>query len=74
MAMSPRKKLNIHISDDGVGFAVQKGVQISRSIVRYYKHSDMEDLERVLNEIQDEHIKVYAYIFSIISILTLLFS
>ncbi|RCI05965.1 serine palmitoyltransferase component [Rhizopus stolonifer] len=45
------------VVDDGVGFAVQKGVQISRSIVRFYKHNDMEDLERVLNDIQTEHIK-----------------
>jgi len=46
------------ISDDGVSFAVQKGIQISRSIVRFYKHNDMEDLERVLSDIQSEHIKV----------------
>ncbi|ORE05149.1 PLP-dependent transferase [Rhizopus microsporus var. microsporus] len=45
------------VVDDGVCFAAQKGVQISRSIVRFYKHNDMEDLERVLNEIQAEHIK-----------------
>ncbi|KAG1144970.1 hypothetical protein G6F37_003181 [Rhizopus arrhizus] len=45
------------VVDDGVSFAVQKGVQISRSIVRFYKHNDMEDLEKVLNEIQAEHIK-----------------
>jgi 7-keto-8-aminopelargonate synthetase-like enzyme len=48
----------LYTSDDGVSFAVQKGVQISRSIVRFYKHNDMEDLEKVLNEIQAEHIKV----------------
>jgi serine palmitoyltransferase len=46
------------VVDEGVNFAVQKGVQISRSIVRFYKHNDMEDLERVLNEIQREHITV----------------
>ncbi|KAG1148078.1 hypothetical protein G6F37_003625 [Rhizopus arrhizus] len=45
------------VVDDGVSFAVQKGIQISRSIVRFYKHNDMEDLERVLNDIQSEHIK-----------------
>ncbi|EIE76471.1 hypothetical protein RO3G_01175 [Rhizopus delemar RA 99-880] len=45
------------VVDEGVSFAVQKGVQISRSIVRFYKHNDMEDLEKVLNEIQAEHIK-----------------
>ncbi|KAI9255282.1 pyridoxal phosphate-dependent transferase [Sporodiniella umbellata] len=45
------------VVDEGVSFAIQKGVQISRSIVRFYKHNDMEDLERVLNDIQAEHVK-----------------
>lgn len=44
-----------YCSDEGVSFAIQKGVQISRSIVRTYKHNDMEDLERVLKEINTEH-------------------
>ncbi|OBZ82580.1 Serine palmitoyltransferase 1 [Choanephora cucurbitarum] len=43
------------VVDDGVCFAVQKGVQISRSIIRTFKHNDMEDLERVLKEIDREH-------------------
>jgi 7-keto-8-aminopelargonate synthetase-like enzyme len=42
-------------SDEGVSFSVQKGVQISRSIVKTFKHNDMEDLERVLNDINTEH-------------------
>jgi serine palmitoyltransferase len=44
-------------SDKGCNFAIQKGVQISRSTVKWYNHNDMEDLERVLNEIKD-NIKV----------------
>ncbi|KAI8644539.1 pyridoxal phosphate-dependent transferase [Parasitella parasitica] len=43
------------VVDEGVSFAIQKGVQISRSIVKTFKHNDMEDLERVLNEINTEH-------------------
>jgi serine palmitoyltransferase len=39
-------------SDAGVHFAIQKGVQISRSRVYYFKHNDMEDLERVLEEVK----------------------
>lgn len=50
--------LNFLFSDDGVSFAIQKGVQISRSIIRTFKHNDMEDLERVLNDINTEHIVV----------------
>ena len=40
--------------DEGVNFAVQKGVQISRSAVRYFRHNDMQDLERVLMAVQQE--------------------
>ncbi|KAI7902791.1 pyridoxal phosphate-dependent transferase [Cokeromyces recurvatus] len=46
------KRGDILVCDDSVSFAVQKGIQISRSIVRWYKHNDMADLERVLEEIR----------------------
>ncbi|KAI8096600.1 pyridoxal phosphate-dependent transferase [Halteromyces radiatus] len=46
------KRGDLLVVDDRVNFAIQKGVQISRSNVRWYKHNDMNDLERVLNEIQ----------------------
>lgn len=52
-------------SDEGVSFAIQKGVQISRSIIRTFKHNDMEDLERVLNDIETEHAVVSFAYFSI---------
>jgi 7-keto-8-aminopelargonate synthetase-like enzyme len=55
-----------YLSDEGVSFAIQKGVQISRSIIRTFKHNDMEDLERVLNDIETEHTVVsYRTYFSI---------
>ncbi|KAI9485518.1 MAG: pyridoxal phosphate-dependent transferase [Benjaminiella poitrasii] len=50
------KRGDILVCDDSVSFAVQKGVQISRSIVRWYKHNDMADLERVLEEIRMDDI------------------
>lgn len=37
-------------SDEGVGFAVQKGLSASRSNIVFFKHNDMEDLERLLLE------------------------
>jgi serine palmitoyltransferase len=46
------------ISDKGVNFAIQKGLQISRSTVRWFQHNDMNDLETVLEEIQEEQIKL----------------
>ncbi|KAI8146690.1 pyridoxal phosphate-dependent transferase [Fennellomyces sp. T-0311] len=46
------KRGDLLVVDDGVCFSVQKGVQISRSNVRYFKHNDMQDLERVLDDIR----------------------
>jgi serine palmitoyltransferase len=40
----------LHCSDESVHFAIQKGIQASRSQVRYFKHNDMDDLERLLQE------------------------
>ncbi|CAG8699419.1 13044_t:CDS:2, partial [Ambispora leptoticha] len=36
---------------------VQKGVQISRSVVKWFDHNDMNDLERILKEIKAEDIE-----------------
>jgi serine palmitoyltransferase len=44
----------VDISDDGSNFAIQKGTQISRSNIKWFKHNDMADLERVLQSIQKE--------------------
>ena len=48
------KRGDIIVADKGVSFAVRKGIQISRSTVRWYEHNDMEDLERVLAKITKE--------------------
>lgn len=45
-------------SDEGVSFAVQKGVEASRSKVRYFKHNDMDHLQKLLEEQQQQDIKV----------------
>ncbi|KAI8814308.1 pyridoxal phosphate-dependent transferase [Cladochytrium replicatum] len=51
------KRGDIIVADDGVNFAIQKGLASSRSVVKFYKHNDMEDLERVLKQVQAEHLK-----------------
>ncbi|TPX59515.1 hypothetical protein PhCBS80983_g02383 [Powellomyces hirtus] len=48
------KRGDIIVADAGVSFAVQIGLRISRSIVKYYKHNDMQDLERVLQQLAKE--------------------
>ena len=45
-------------SDDGVNFAIQKGILASRSNVYYFKHNDMQDLERLLQEQEKRDKKV----------------
>lgn len=42
------KRGDIIVADKGVNFAIRKGIQISRSTVRWFEHNDMEDLEKVL--------------------------
>ncbi|XP_045766818.1 serine palmitoyltransferase 1 [Maniola jurtina] len=44
------KKGDIIFADEKVWFAIQKGIDASRSTVRYFKHNDMKDLERQLEQ------------------------
>ncbi|XP_048876256.1 serine palmitoyltransferase 1 [Brienomyrus brachyistius] len=36
--------------DEAACFSIQKGLQASRSLIKYFKHNDMDDLERLLKE------------------------
>ncbi|CDO72122.1 hypothetical protein BN946_scf184962.g65 [Trametes cinnabarina] len=51
------KRGDIIVADRGVNFAIQKGLQISRSTVRWYDHNDMESLEHVLESVEKERRK-----------------
>jgi serine palmitoyltransferase len=48
------KRGDIIIADRAVNFAIQKGLQVSRSTVRWFNHNDMDDLERVLAQVAKE--------------------
>lgn len=48
------KRGDIIVADKAVNFSTRKGIQISRSTIRWYEHNDMEDLERVLQKITKE--------------------
>ncbi|VVC99023.1 unnamed protein product [Leptidea sinapis] len=48
------KKNDIIFADEKVWFAIQKGFDASRCTVRYFKHNDMNDLERQLQEAKDK--------------------
>lgn len=53
-------------SDEAACFAIQKGLQASRSFIKYFKHNDMEDLERLLKEQELEDQKVWTELLSLI--------
>lgn len=48
------KRGDIIVADRGVNFAIHKGLQLSRSTIRWYAHNDMDDLERVLASVDRE--------------------
>ena len=45
------KRGDIIVADEASNFAVQQAINLSRSKVYWYKHNDMTDLERVLQEV-----------------------
>ena len=48
------KRGDIIVADRAVNYSVRKGIQISRSMVYWYDHNNMEDLERVLVKVTKE--------------------
>ncbi|KAJ2656448.1 serine palmitoyltransferase component [Coemansia sp. RSA 1200] len=48
------KRGDVIVADEGVSFAVQQAVLLSRSKVHWFKHNDMADLERVLGEVNKQ--------------------
>ncbi|KAL9603653.1 MAG: hypothetical protein Q9219_000972 [cf. Caloplaca sp. 3 TL-2023] len=51
------KRGDIIVADKAVNFAIRKGMQISRSSIRWYEHNDMEDLQNVLASVVKEQAK-----------------
>ena len=51
------KRGDIIVADRAVNYAIRKGIQISRSSVRWYEHNDLADLERVLARVVKEQAK-----------------
>jgi serine palmitoyltransferase len=43
--------------DANCNLAIQKALQLSRSNVYWFKHNDMEDLERIMSELHEQHFK-----------------
>ena len=51
------KRGDIIVVDQAVNYAIRKGLQASRSIIRFYEHNNMEDLERVLQKVVRDNSK-----------------
>ncbi|KAL8939896.1 MAG: hypothetical protein Q9211_002539 [Gyalolechia sp. 1 TL-2023] len=51
------KRGDIIVADKAVNFAIRKGMQISRSSIRWYEHNDMDDLQNVLASVVKEQAK-----------------
>ncbi|TFK32397.1 serine palmitoyltransferase [Crucibulum laeve] len=51
------KRGDIIVADRGVNFAIQKGIQISRSTVRWFDHNDLKSLDEVLEGVEKERKK-----------------
>ncbi|KAH9972637.1 serine palmitoyltransferase [Lactifluus volemus] len=51
------KRGDIIVADRGINFAIQKGLQISRSTIRWFDHNDLKSLEEVLQSTDKEHRK-----------------
>jgi serine palmitoyltransferase len=51
------KRGDIIVADKAVNYAILKGLQISRSNIKWYNHGDMEDLERVMKKVVQEQAK-----------------
>ncbi|ORY60731.1 aminotransferase class I and II [Pseudomassariella vexata] len=51
------KRGDIIIADKMVNYSIRKGLEISRSNIKWFNHNDMEDLERVMQKVVKEQAK-----------------
>lgn len=48
------KRGDVIVADRAVNFSIRRGLQISRSNIKWYNHGDMDDLERVMRRVSEE--------------------
>lgn len=48
------KRGDVIVADEKCNYAIQKALQLSRSTIRWYKHNDMDDLEKVLKKVEKD--------------------
>jgi serine palmitoyltransferase len=48
------KRGDIIVADRGVNYSIRRGLEISRSSVKWYNHGDMAELEQVMRKVVKE--------------------
>jgi len=48
------KRGDIIVADRGVNYSIRRGLEISRSNVKWYNHGDLEELEEVMRKVVKE--------------------
>jgi serine palmitoyltransferase len=51
------KRGDIIVADKAVNYSIRKGLEISRSNIKWFNHGDMEDLERVMERVVKDQAK-----------------
>ncbi|KAI4860495.1 aminotransferase class I and II [Hypoxylon rubiginosum] len=51
------KRGDLIVADKMVNYSIRKGLEASRSNIRWYEHNDMEDLEQILKKVAEEQAK-----------------
>ncbi|KAI2602685.1 aminotransferase class I and II [Hypoxylon sp. NC1633] len=51
------KRGDVIVADKMVNYSIRKGLEASRSNIKWYEHNDMEDLERVMKKVVEEQSK-----------------
>ncbi|KAK4242839.1 pyridoxal phosphate-dependent transferase [Achaetomium macrosporum] len=48
------KRGDIIVADRGANYSIRRGLEVSRSSIKWYNHNDFEDLERVMRKVVQE--------------------
>lgn len=51
------KRGDVIVADRAVNYSIRRGLEISRSNIKWYNHGDFEDLERVMRKVVEEQAK-----------------
>lgn len=63
------KQTDYLLVDKACNYAIQTGVNLSRSEVRWFNHNDMKDLERMLQSLKDVFVKKQQKVFVVVEAL-----